>query len=296
MKRVTLPIIGSTGCGAGSCPPACRCGPTKSPAPTVITRRNFLTTAGASVGGLALGATTISRLAGATSRNELQPSPLRTDYAPPAKPGVSFAMAIDLQKCIGCRKCAYACRLENNIGRDSQFLWIELHRMERGTLELENSDVEYTMAGDPRYWYLPVGCQQCENPPCVQACPVQATWREPDGIVLVDYRKCIGCRYCMVNCPYGARHFNWKKPEVPENQRNPAVPMRPTGVVEKCTFCVHRTRRGKLPACVEACPVGARVFGDLNDANGALRKILSRRTPVRLKEHLGTQPRILFLG
>ena len=113
---------------------------------------------------------------------------------------------------------------------------------------------------------MPVQCMHCAKPTCVYGCPVNATWKEPDGIVVIDYDKCIACRNCMVTCPYDARHFNWVEPEVPKAEVNPKVPLEEkAGVVEKCTFCVQRTRNGKTTACTEACPVGARKFGDLND-------------------------------
>ncbi len=304
MKRVRLPVVGqrapapgAPGCAAAVCPPGCACGPLTGEGALTrgVTRRQFIAGVGATTVGAFAGTTAIAAL-GRASVEEVPASGRRVRYAPPPIPGVKFAMAIDLKKCIGCRKCAYACRIENNLGRDSGFLWIELHRMHRGSFELEDSEAFYLEAANPKFWHLAVGCQQCENPPCVQACPVQATWRDPDGIVVIDYDKCIGCRYCMINCPYGARHFNWKRPVVPAAERNPDVPVRPVGVVEKCTFCIHRTRLGKLPRCVEVCPVGARVFGDLNDPKSSVRLLLDTRTTVRLKEHLGTRPRVFLVG
>lgn len=301
--RVRLPVVSETnrpGCSAAVCPAGCTCAPPASApsGPALVTRRSFLKGAAATAAGVITGSGILTSLASANEREEaiLAPSWMRTDYAPPPIPGVAFAMAIDITRCIGCRKCAYACAQENNVGRDSGFHWIELHRMERGSLDLELSDTRYREAGDARFWYLAVGCQQCENPPCVLACPVQATWREPDGIVLIDYRKCIGCRYCMINCPYAARHFNWKRPVVPRQERNENVPLRQLGVVEKCTFCVHRTRRGRLPACVEACPVGARIFGDLNDPKSPVSRVLARKSTIVLREDLGTRPRVFYVG
>ncbi len=259
-------------------------------------RRRFLRLAGLATAAALAGPTGLRLLARASGGGELPPSSLRTSYAPYPAPGARFAMVIDVKKCIGCRRCAYACRSENNVGRDSGFAWIQLHRMERGSIELEGSVTDYTRAAEPNHWYLPAACMQCENPPCVQACPVRATWREPDGIVLIDYDKCTGCRYCIVHCPYGARHFNWKRPNVPEAELNPAVPLRPIGVVEKCTFCVHRTRKGGTTACVEACPVGARSFGDLNDSKSGVNYRIRTRMSVRLKEQLGTRPRLYYVG
>ena len=217
-------------------------------------------------------------------------------YADP--PGdQKFAMVIDVNACIGCRRCVYACVKENNIGRTSGFGYIEVHEMELGTWELETSDIFYEKGGRPDRWYLPVQCMHCAQPTCVYGCPVQATWKEPDGIVVIDYDKCICCKNCLVTCPYGARHVNWIYPEVPKDEINPAVPIKETyGVVVKCTFCVQRVRNGKTTACVEACPVGARKFGDLNDPKSEVSILLQTKTVIRLKEELGNEPMIWYVG
>jgi molybdopterin-containing oxidoreductase family iron-sulfur binding subunit len=140
---------------------------------------------------------------------------------------------------------------------------------------------------------------QCDNPPCVKACPVQATWKEPDGITVIDYDWCIGCRYCQAACPYWARHFNWNQPKLPKEEVNPDTHYlgnrpRPKGVMEKCTFCIQRTRKGRLPACLEACPTGARVFGNLLDPNSDIRYVLENKVVFRLKEDLGTEPKFWY--
>ncbi len=260
-----------------------------------LSRRRFLGAAGAAACAAAATPAALTVLHGRAVAGDGEQRAAKS-YYPPPKPGVRYGMVIDIEKCIGCRRCAYACRKENNVGRDSGFAWIELHKLEKGHFELETSEVDYEQAADPDAWYLPAACMQCENPPCVQACPVKATYQDSDGIVLVDYDKCIGCRYCVVNCPYGARHFNWKRPVVPDGEKNPKVPVRPIGVVEKCTFCVHRTRVGRLPACVEACPVGARVFGDLKDPESGVSTQLRERVAIRVKEHLGTNPSVYYTG
>lgn len=151
----------------------------------------------------------------------------------------------------------------------------------------------------PDHFYVPISCQQCENPPCVKVCPVKATWKEPDGIVTIDYNWCIGCRYCMAACPYGARHFNWADPNLPSEDLNPNMHYlgnRPRfrGVVEKCTYCIQRTREGRYPACVEICPVGARKFGNLLDPNSEIRYILEHKRVLILKNELATRPKFFY--
>ena len=148
-------------------------------------------------------------------------------------------------------------------------------------------------------FYLGTQCFQCANPPCVEVCPVGATWQEPDGITVVDYDWCIGCRYCMAACPYWARRFNWAEPAVPAREVNPnqhylGNRARKSGVVEKCTFCIQRTREGRLPACAEACPTGARVFGNLLDPDSEIRWVLENKQVFRLKEDLHTEPRFWY--
>lgn len=217
-------------------------------------------------------------------------------YADPAGKQ-KWAMVIDTKACIGCRRCVYACVKENNIGRESGFTYIQVLEMERGKIELESSKLHYDEAGKPDKWYMPVQCMQCAEPPCVYGCPVKATWKEPDGIVVIDYNKCISCRNCMITCPYGARHFNWNRPQVPKDEINPDVPLEEKAfVVEKCTFCVQRTRNGKTTACTEACPVGARTFGDLSDPDSEVATLLKTRRVIRLKEELGTEPMIWYVG
>tara|TARA_A100001391_G_C4949558_1_gene246789 strand:- start:7 stop:633 length:627 start_codon:yes stop_codon:yes gene_type:complete len=170
----------------------------------------------------------------------------------------------------------------------------------RGTMDMEQATTTYTglVPKDDKF-YLPVQCQQCDEPPCVDVCPVKATWKEEDGIVVVDYNWCIGCRYCEAACPYHARRFNWKEPEIPADEINPdqsylSNRVRPVGVVEKCTYCLHRTRRGKLPACLEACPTGARVFGNILDPDSNIRWILENKRVYILKEEVGTKPAFFY--
>ncbi|NUN12926.1 MAG: 4Fe-4S dicluster domain-containing protein [Myxococcales bacterium] len=214
--------------------------------------------------------------------------------------GVVFGYALNLSICIGCRKCAEACHKENNHDRPSHNAYIRVLELDQGSMNLENANTTYTHpVPAPGKYYMPVQCQQCENPPCVNVCPVEATWQEADGITVVDYNWCIGCRYCEAACPYHARRFNWRKPEISATEINPnqaylSNRIRPQGVVEKCTFCLHRTRVGRLPACLEACPTGARVFGNLLDPNSEIRWVLENKRVFVLKEELGTKPRFFY--
>ena len=206
-------------------------------------------------------------------------------------------MVIDTKACVGCRKCVYACVRENNIGRNSGFTYIQVLEMEPGSNELETSTLDYPHGGDPETWYQPVQCMHCAKPTCVYGCPVKATWKEPDGIVVVDYDKCISCRNCIVTCPYSARHNNWVEPFVPEKEINPKVPLEAkAGVIEKCTFCVQRVRNGLNTRCTEVCPVGARTFGDLKDPESAVSVLLKTRRVFRMKEELGNEPMIWYVG
>lgn len=220
------------------------------------------------------------------------------DY--PAQEGVQFGYALNLSVCIGCRKCAEACHHENNHDRRTSNSYIRVLEMDQGSFDMERGTVDYDHAVPvPGKYYMPVQCHQCDDAPCVKVCPVEATWKEKDGIVVVDYAWCIGCRYCEAACPYHARRFNWTRPEIPAAEINPdqgylSNRIRPQGVVEKCTFCLHRTRQGRLPACLEACPTGARVFGNLLDPDSEIRWVLEHKRVYVLKEELGTRPRFFY--
>jgi molybdopterin-containing oxidoreductase family iron-sulfur binding subunit len=220
----------------------------------------------------------------------------------PAQRGVEFAYALDLSRCIGCRRCVYACVKENNQSRNPQVQWIRVLSMDKDKgVDFEHADPYYSPEQVPEdgHFYVPVSCQQCRNAPCTKVCPTGATWTEPDGIVVIDYDWCIGCRYCMAACPYGARHFNWSEPSIPEKELNTNTHYlgnrpRPKGVVEKCTFCIQRVRAGRYPACVEACPVGARKFGNLLDKDSEIRYIIEHKRVFVLKEELNTAPRFFY--
>ncbi len=137
-------------------------------------------------------------------------------------------------------------------------------------------------------------CNHCTNAPCTRVCPTKATFKRPDGITAQDYHRCIGCRFCMAGCPYGARSFNWRDPKKFVKDPNPEYPMRGPGVVEKCTFCVERLEKGKRPACVEKSN-GAMLFGDLNDPNSEVRRYLAEHFSIRRKPELGTQPAVFYI-
>ncbi|MCP4447522.1 MAG: 4Fe-4S dicluster domain-containing protein [Myxococcales bacterium] len=219
---------------------------------------------------------------------------------PPPIDGASFAFAISLSRCNGNRRCVEACVKENNQSRDPAIQYIKVLELDAGTFNLEKGDMYYEGEVPKKdKVYLPVQCNQCENPPCVKACPTKATWKERDGIVVIDYDWCIGCRYCMAACPYEARRFNFTKPAIPTEGVNPhqgylSNRIRPKGVVEKCHFCLHRTRKGMFPACHEACPTGARKFGDLNDPDSEVAAVLREKQVFVLKEELNTVPRLFY--
>ncbi len=225
--------------------------------------------------------------------------PVVRDIVP--KDGVEFVYALNLTRCIGCRKCVHACVAENNQSRAPEIQYIRVLEMPRGTIDIEKSDHHYdrSTVPDEGHYYMPVQCHQCANPPCVKVCPVEATWTDDDGITVIDYDWCIGCRYCEAACPYWARRFNFSQPQIPKDELNPEMGYlsnrpRPKGVMEKCTFCLHRTREGKLPACLEVCPVGARKFGSVLDPESEVSQILRTKRIFVLKEEVGTMPRFFY--
>jgi len=219
---------------------------------------------------------------------------------PQPRADVKLGYALNLTTCLGCRQCAEACHRENNHDRRSHNSYIRVFETEKGSLDLARAESVYDHpVPQPGRSYMPVQCQHCGKPPCVNVCPVKATWKEPDGLVVVDYDWCIGCRYCEAACPYHARRFNWARPEVPAEEVNPdqatlSNRIRRRGVMEKCTFCLHRTREGRLPACLEACPAGARVFGNLLDPESEVRWVIENKRLFVLKEEQGTVPSFYY--
>lgn len=206
--------------------------------------------------------------------------------------GKKFVMVIDLAKCDGCGECTKACQKMHFTPPDRE--WIKVF-----TLQDNEKSAPY---------YFPKPCFQCDNPPCTKVCPVNATFKRQDGIVLIDNERCIGCRFCMVACPYSTRFFNWDRPvESAEEKSIPYSPEqsfpRKVGTVEKCDFCPHVMREGKLPACVSGCPMGAIYMGDENEnavtnsvgVTVQLDKLLEDNAAYRYLEELGTKPRVYYL-
>lgn len=219
-----------------------------------------------------------------------------------------MGMVIDLGKCIGCQSCATACKHHN--AQPPNTWW---NRVETVGAQTHQTAVEQngTLRMDP----LPLSCQHCENAACEKVCPTGATYTTSDGTVLIDYDRCIGCRYCFSACPYGVRQFNWSDAEAlkqeaiaidpdygfpfdvkeGDEERLVYTQHRPFGVTEKCTFCAQYTRDGLLPACVRACPQQARTYGDLDDPESSISKIIASKQTIRLKEEYGTQPKVSYV-
>jgi molybdopterin-containing oxidoreductase family iron-sulfur binding subunit len=214
--------------------------------------------------------------------------------------GVLFGYAFNVTRCEGFMECVAACVKENNLDRKSNTQYIRIFEMEHGQMSPEVGNGSYFHKVPVEdHFYMGVQCFHCESAPCIKACPTKATWKEPDGIVVVDYDWCIGCRYCMAACPYYGRRFNWNEPQVPlkemaKKQHYLGNRMRAKGQMEKCTFCVQRSRDGRLPACVEACPTGSRVFGNLLDPDSEIRFVLKHKKVFRWKEDLGTDPKFWY--
>lgn len=213
--------------------------------------------------------------------------------------GRRWAMVIDLKKCQrekGCTDCIDACHATHNVpdfkNPKDEIKWIWKDTFEGAFHEVEHPYLEERIKHGPSL----VMCNHCDNPPCVRVCPTQATWRrEQDGIVMMDWHRCIGCRYCIVACPYGARSFNWRDPRPALKKIDPDFPTRTRGVVEKCTFCEERLAKGLMPSCTEACKAGALVFGDVENPRSKVRQLLSRHFTILRKPALGTQPQVYYI-
>ncbi|MBR2790617.1 MAG: 4Fe-4S dicluster domain-containing protein [Eggerthellaceae bacterium] len=203
-----------------------------------------------------------------------------------------YGIVIDTELCHGCHACALACRVENNVPND---IWWNRIMTDGG----EGPHTFRGTYGNGYKIYLPLMCQHCENPACVKVCPVGATYKDAEtGVVRQDYDKCIGCRMCMAACPYtGVRSFNWEEPKYYMDFAlgDAAVPKHQKHTVEKCTMCWHRLARGEEPACVATCPGYARYFGDLNDPESEVSKLVASRQYKQLLPEKGTRPSVYYL-
>lgn len=200
-----------------------------------------------------------------------------------------WGMLIDLTKCKeGCTACMDACRQENNVSFHGDQRW-DNHWIRK--VKMRNT----TGPEAPEKTVI-LMCNHCDHPPCEQVCPVRATYRRDDGIVIVDHHRCIGCRYCMIACPYNARQFNFKDTE---DWPNKDYPKRSHGVAEACHLCAHRLDEGRPPACVEACgKVGAEALmaGDLKDPDSPISGLVAGSAVKRIREDLGTEPKVYYIG
>ena len=262
-------------------------------------RRDFLKIAGLSA--FALGTASALTLASAGKAGAVPAgtAPVKGTYTnePDALHAKRWAMVIDTRKFNkpeDFQRVIDACHHAHNVPdipgkQDIKWIWTDKYA--------------HVFPDDPNA-YLPekfvhgdfiLMCNHCENPPCVRVCPTGATFKREDGIVVMDPHRCIGCRFCMAGCPFGARSFNFRDPQPFVKDVNQEFPMRTRGVVEKCTFCTERLAQGKLPACVEASE-GAMIFGDLNDPGSPVRKALSENFTIRRKPSLGTQPGVYYIN
>lgn len=236
-----------------------------------------------------------------------------------------WGMVIDLDRCTGCQACTIACRTENNVpfcgdrhaSKGRAIFWnkviairVDEHDRYHGS---DGPAHEGHHAGRKRLRFLPLPCMHCDRPPCTMVCPVRATSRNVEGIVTQVPSRCIGCRLCQAACPYSRRYFNWQEIHYPGHLKqalNPDVAMRTLGVIEKCTFCVHRLQKVReqaraekrgiregeyVTACVEACPAKARTFGDLDNPDHAVARLSRSPRAFRLLHELGTFPKVTYL-
>ena len=259
-------------------------------------RRNFLKAAGLTALGFAVvkpAFDVFSHLKPAEARSEAQQLI--------GEPVIAhrYGMVVDTRACEEageCTECIDACHRIHNVpkmkDKDDEIKWIWKAPYGKVFPEEEYEFLESDLKNKP----VLILCNHCTNPPCVKYCPTRATWkREEDGIIMVDYHRCIGCRYCMAGCPYGARSFNWRNPGPFIEDINPNFPTRTRGVVEKCNFCAERLVKGLLPACVEACPQQALTFGDLENPDSEVREILRTKHFVQRLPELATHPNVYYL-
>lgn len=206
----------------------------------------------------------------------------------------NYGMVIDQERCIGCNACYVACKEENNVSMGSAWQRVMTEGGDNidepaGSYPTDGTDGTFEMS------YLPLGCQHCENPPCAKVCPVNATFKRDDGIVEIDYDKCMGCRYCMAACPYNARVFNFDEPTTHPAEGTGNVEQRPQGVVEACTFCKHRVEEDLDTACAVACPADAIIFGDLDDPSSTVSRYRKKYETRQLLKTLETNPKRFYV-
>lgn len=252
------------------------------------TRRTFLKIAGLSL--LGVGAKPIfDALAGGEEAKVIK--------APEGLRAKRWAMAVNPKKCSsGCKDCIEACHRVHNVpdfgNPKDEIKWIWNEPFKDAFPGQEHAYIEESFKERP----VIVLCNHCDNPPCVRVCPTKATFRrKEDGIVMMDYHRCIGCRFCVAGCPYGARSMNYRDPRPFIKTVNPDFPTRTKGVVEKCNFCVERLDRGLLPACVLACKEKAMIFGDLENPQSPVRELLRKNFTIRRKPELGTNPQVYYI-
>jgi len=223
--------------------------------------------------------------------------------------GTRYGMVVDTKKCPpDCKVCQEAChsihnvpdfKLENgepDLKNEIKWIWQEPYH------NAFTSKTHSFLSEELESRSVTVLCNHCKSPSCVRVCPTKATFKRADGIVMMDFHRCIGCRFCMAACPYGSRSFNWKDPRADGDKTvvggrkvNPEFPTRERGVVEKCNFCAERLAKNKIPACVEQCPNNALTFGDLNDPNSAIREVLKSNNTIQRKPELGTGPSVFYI-
>ena len=201
-----------------------------------------------------------------------------------------LAIAINLDRCVGCHTCALSCKMQNNV--PDGMLWNRV--LTEGCDRFDSAEGVYPHLTRT---YLPLACQHCENPACERVCPTGATYKDDKGRVEIDYDKCIGCRMCMAACPYNARTFNWNDPvrATGASYGDARVPERARGVMEKCTLCKERTDEGDEPMCVRCCPADGRIFGDLDDPDSAVSRLRRDQGAEVLLEDKGTRPQVFYV-
>jgi len=256
-----------------------------------MNKRDFLKVAGVTAIGAAIGP---GKKAAAALRGQAVNNPN-------ALTARRWAMVVDMRKCKGdCPDCITACHRAHNVPsipnplHEIKWIWTDHYA---NAFEVPPEE-ERLLSDEVRDKPFLVLCNHCDNPPCVRACPTQATFKRlSDGIVMMDFHRCIGCRFCMAACPYGSRSFNFGDPRkyLKEADINQDFPTRVKGVVEKCNFCSERLAAGRMPACVEACKQGVLTFGDLDDPSSEVTRLLRENYTVKRKPELGTMPMVYYI-